>query len=222
MAWFTKEYEAFFKALEKNNEREWFQANKKQYEKEVKKPFEQFITDMILRMQHYDPACKIVAKDAIFRIHRDIRFSKDKTPYKTRMSAVVGRGGRKETTLAGMYLELGNRHCRIYGGVYQPDKDQLFKIRQEIAYNLDEFNAILDDARFKSTFETIRGEQHKRLPPAFKDVHEQQPLIANKQFYYYADLDPDLITSDGLVDALYQAYEIGLPMRNFLFAALED
>ena len=221
MAWFTNDFEQFFRELEDNNNREWYHENKKRFDKQVKKPFDAFITDMILRMQHYDPQCKIAAKDAVFRIYRDIRFSKDKTPYKTQMSAVIGRGGRKETTMAGMYLEMGYRHLRLYGGVYMPDKDQLFKIRQEIAYNLDSFNALLQEKKFKSTFETIRGEQNKRLQPAFKDVQDEQPLIANKQFYYYTDLDPSLITSDGLIDALYEAFEAGLSMRDFLFTALE-
>ena len=222
MAWFTDGYESFFKDLSNNNDREWFHANKKRYEKDVKKPFDAFIGDMILQMQAYDPECRIAPKDAIFRIHRDIRFSKDKTPYKSQMSAVVGKGGRKETTLAGMYLEMGHRHLRLYGGVYMPDKDQLFKIRQEILYNMSDFNALLKDKRFKSTFETIRGEQNKRLPPEFKEVEEEQPLIANKQFYYYTNLDPDLITSDRLIDALYEAFEAGMSMRDFLFTALED
>lgn len=222
MAWFTSAFESYFKDLEANNNREWFHLNKKRYERDVKKPFDAFITDMILRMQQYDPDCKIEAKEAIFRIHRDIRFSKDKTPYKTRMSAVVGRGGRKETTLAGMYLELGHQQLRLYGGVYMPNKEQLFKIRQEILYNSAEFRSILGEPGFKSTFQTIQGEQHKRLTAPFKELQEEQPLIANKQFYYYTNLAPELLTSDQLINALYAAFEAGLPMRDFLLRALEE
>ncbi len=114
MAWFTKEYEQFFDELNNNNEREWFNANKSRYEKHVKKPFEAFVSDLILRMQQYDSACQIQPKDAIFRVNRDIRFSKDKTPYKVQMSAVVGKGGKKESSLTGVYLELGSQHLRVY------------------------------------------------------------------------------------------------------------
>lgn len=222
MAWFTEEYNSFFKELEANNDREWFTANKKRYERDVKKPFQTFIGEMILRMQEIDPACRIEPKDAIFRIHRDIRFSKDKTPYKTRMSAVVSRGGRKDTTLEGMYLEMGNKHIRMYGGVYQPDKDQLFKIRQEILYNQEEFNKLINGKAFKARFGEIQGEKNKRLPPEFAEIAEVQPLIANKQFYYYTNLDPKLLTSDRLIDNFFEAYEESREVRNFLHAPLQD
>jgi uncharacterized protein (TIGR02453 family) len=222
MAWFTKEYEQFFKELSDNNEREWFHANKSTYEKHVKKPFESFVADLILRMQQYDATCHIQPKDAIFRIHRDVRFSKVKTPYKIQMSAVVGKGGKKETSLTGMYLEMGNRHLRVYGGVYQPDKDQLKKLRQEILYNTEEFATVINDKNFKRLFQEIRGEKNKRLDPEFAEIQDLQPLIANKQFYYFANLDPDLITSDKLVDEIFKAFEAGIPVRNFLMAPLMD
>lgn len=163
MAWFTPEFESFLKELQDNNNRDWFTENKPRYERHVKKPFESFVRDLILRMQQYDPACKIEPKDAIFRIYRDIRFSKDKTPYKTNVSAIIGRGGRKEMSLAGMYLEMGHQHLRVYGGVYKPDKDQLNAIRQEILYNQSEFNRVINDAEFKRCFGELRGEKNKRL-----------------------------------------------------------
>lgn len=222
MAWFTPEFESFFKDLAKHNNREWFLDNKKRYEQHVKKPFEHFIGDMITRMQHYDPECRIQPKDAIFRIYRDVRFSKDKTPYKTQVSAIVGKGGRKEMALAGMYLELGNKHARIYGGVYQPDKDQLNAIRQEILYNGQDFKALISDKSFTRYFGEIRGEKNKRLPPDYKELQDEQPLIANKQFYYYSELDPDLITSDQLIDELFLRYEASAKVRQFLHAPLND
>lgn len=222
MAWFTPEYEAFFKELKNNNDRDWFAAEKKRYEKDVKKPFEGFIADMILRMQEEDPECKIAPKDAIFRIYRDTRFAKDKTPYKTQMSAVVGRGGRKETALSGMYLEIGEKHLRFYGGVYQPDKEQLNAIRQEILYNMEEFDQLVNEKQFKKYFTEIQGDKNKRLPAEYAEVLDQQPLIANKQFYYFSNLDPKLITSDKLVESMFELYEVSKPMRHFLHRAISD
>ena len=192
------------------------------YEKHVKKPFELFIGDMILRMQAYDPQCQIQPKDAIFRIYRDVRFSKDKTPYKTQVSAIVGKGGRKEMALSGMYLEMGHQHLRIYGGVYQPDKDQLQAIRQEILYNQSDFEKLIAEKKFKKSFGEIRGEKNKRLPTEFAEIQDQQPLIANKQFYYFSELDPSLITSEKLIDAFYELFEVSAPVRKFLRAPLED
>lgn len=222
MAWFTPEFEMYFKELSENNTKEWFTANKPRYEKFVKAPFEQFIGEMILRMQGYDPQCQIQPKDAIFRIYRDVRFSKNKTPYKTQVSAIVGKGGRKEMALAGMYLEMGYRHLRLYGGIYQPDKDQLYAIRQEILYNQTEFAKLINDQNFKKAFGEIRGEKNKRLSSEFAEIQDQQPLIANKQFYYFCELDPSLITSDKLIDALYELFEVSTPIRKFLHAPLHD
>lgn len=222
MAWFTDEFESFFRELKENNNKEWFDKNKKRFDKHVKKPFDKFVNDMILRMQQYDPECRIEPKDAIFRIYRDVRFSNDKTPYKTQMSAIVGRGGRKDHSLKGMYLEIGDRHLRMYGGVYMPEKEQLQAIRQEILYNLDTFDRVISDKNFKKHFDTIRGEKNKRLPAEFSEVESRQPLIANKQFYYYTDLDPALITGDKLIDKFYEMYELSTPVRDFLRAPLED
>jgi uncharacterized protein (TIGR02453 family) len=222
MAWFKEDYELFFKDLEQHNNREWFTTNKKRYERFVKHPFDAFVTDMILRMQTIDASCRLEAKDAVFRIYRDIRFSKDKTPYKTRMSAVIGQGGRKAPSMEGMYIEIGHQHLRLYGGIYQPDSDQLMRIRQEILYNLETFESLLNEPDFQAAFGTIHGERNKRLNAPFNEVVDRQPLIANKQFYYYTDLNPALITSDELVDALFVAYEKSAPMRRFLHAPLRD
>lgn len=222
MAWFTKEYESFFRELKDNNNKEWFDKNKKRFETHVKKPFEKFIADMIDRMRELDPECRIEPKDAIFRIYKDVRFSKDKTPYKTQMSAIISRAGRKDHSAPGMYLEIGDKHIRIYGGVYMPEKEQLQAIRQEILYNMEEFDKVISHKDFKKHFETIRGEKNKRLEPQFAEVEKKQPLIANKQFYFYSDLDPKLLTSDKLVDEFFRLYNVGRPVQEFLLAALDN
>ncbi|MEL6943413.1 MAG: DUF2461 domain-containing protein, partial [Bacteroidota bacterium] len=105
MKHFTPDFLNFFKDLRANNEREWFHANKKRYEQSVKIPFQAFIADVIEHASIFDPNILITPKDAIFRIYKDTRFSKDKTPYKLHASAVVSRGGRKDLTSIGIYLE---------------------------------------------------------------------------------------------------------------------
>lgn len=222
MAWFTEEFGSYFKNLQAHNDRDWFNDNKKRYEQHVKKPFQQFVADLILRMQAINPNCKIEPKDAIFRIHRDIRFSKDKTPYKTQMSAIIGEGGRKGMAEDGMYIEVGYNHLRVYGGVYMPDKDQLAAIRQEILYNQEEFKKVISDKKFVSIFGEIKGEKNKRLPAEFAEIQNEQPLIANKQFYYFAEIDPKLQLSDQLVDEMFEAYEASTAVRQFLIAPLKD
>lgn len=95
MAYFDENFLKFFKSLNKNNHKEWFDKNKSTYEASVKKPFEKLVADLIFKMQKLHPGFQCEVKDAVFRINRDIRFSKDKTPYKTNVSAVICHGGRK-------------------------------------------------------------------------------------------------------------------------------
>jgi uncharacterized protein (TIGR02453 family) len=220
MHYFTQDFLDFFKELSSNNNRDWFQENKKRYETSIKKPFENFIQDMIYKIHEDDEDLMITPKEAIFRIYRDIRFSKDKTPYKTHASAVIGKGGRKNYTDPGVYLELSSDHLRFYSGIYQLSKDQLENVRSYISNNLNEFNSLLKDKNFKKYYKTIRGEQNKRIPKEYNDIFEKQPLIANKQFYYFTELDPAKILSKNLTDNLMKFYYAAKPMNSFLKKAL--
>ena len=221
MAYFTKDFISFFQELKENNHKEWFDANRKRYVQSVKEPFQAFVAHMIDRVSEDDPQIMITPKEAIFRINRDIRFSKDKTPYKTNVSAIISRGGKKDKTYPGMYFELKPDEVRFYGGVYMLDKDQLHQVRSAIASDLSGFEAALNDAAFKKTFKTLHGEQNKRLPKEFQEVAKKQPLIANKSFYYYNILPAKLITSDKLPDELMACYDQSKPMREWLGNAIK-
>lgn len=220
MSYFTKDYVDFFKELSANNNKPWFDANKKRYEQSVKKPFNDFIQEMINRVRQDDPAVDIAPKDAIFRINRDIRFSEDKSPYKTFMAAVVSAGGRKNHTIPGLYLQFGPEEAHIYGGAYMLDKDVLHKVRTKIASDLDGFDKLLNGADFKEKFGTIHGEQHKRLPAEFQAAAEKQPLLANKQFYYFAKFPLTVITKDDLPELVMSHYFAGKPMNAYLRKAM--
>jgi len=216
MSYFSNDFLVFFNELENNNNRDWFNKNKKRYEKSVKEPFHDFIQDMIFRIHENDETIMITPKEAIFRIYRDIRFSKDKTPYKTYTSAVISPGGRKDYTNPGIYLEFSANYLRFYGGIYGMTKDQLQGVRNLIASNLDEFNSLINDKLFKRTFGEILGEKNKRLPTEFKEVVKQQPLIANKQFYYYKEMDPKNLLRKDLSERLMKYYFVAQPLSKFL------
>ena len=96
MAFFTRDFIDFFKELSADNKKEWFDLNRKRYETSIKRPFAEFVQEMVDRIRADDPAVDISTKDAIFRINRDIRFSNDKTPYKTYMAALVSANGKKD------------------------------------------------------------------------------------------------------------------------------
>jgi len=224
MALFTPTYLNFFRELSENNNREWFHANKKTYEKEVKAPFKAFVQELIDRVGvgEIDSKVMIDPKDAIFRINRDIRFSKDKTPYKVNNSAIVSPGGRKEKEKpGGIYVELSANYLRVYQGAYMISKEPLQELRDMIAERTDEFNALIEDAHFVKMYGQIRGDRNKRLPKYLQEAADKQPLIYNKQFYYFAEMPPETILSDQLVDKIMEVYLVGKPVADFLLQAWE-
>ena len=215
MSHFTEEYHNFFTGLKNNNKKEWFDKNRKIYDNHVKEPFRGFVEEMIVRIHSDNPDVLINASEAIFRINRDIRFSKDKTPYKTHLSAFISPGGKKAKEDPGFYFQLGVEGIRIYSGIHSLDKEKLEKIRWSIVHNLDEFASIINDKNFKSKFGGILGDKHKRIPPEFKEATEKQPLLANKVFYVMANLDSGLITDPKLSEILMEYYFAVKPLLVF-------
>ena len=210
----------FFKELAANNHKEWFGANRKRYEKEVKEPFKKFIGAVIEEIHKTEPELLIEPKDCIFRINRDIRFSKDKTPYKTNVSAVISPGGRKDMSTPGLYMELGPERFAIYGGLYMPDTKLLKQVRTYIANNLVNFKQAYQDKVFVAHYDQIHGEQNKRIDKEFREVAEMEPLLYNKQFYYYAVLPEKEVEADNLLDNVMNYYEAAKPVREFLRSAV--
>jgi uncharacterized protein (TIGR02453 family) len=220
MVYFTKDSFRFLTDLEKNNEREWFNANKKRYTEDLKAPFEQFIADLIEAMTPFFESLPIAPKDAIFRIYRDVRFSKDKSPYKTRVSALVNPGGRKEMTRPGLYIEISAKEIRIYSGLYMLDTQQLKNVRSHISHNLGEFAKLINNTKFKATFGEVRGEQNKRIPKEFEEDLKNQPLLANKQFYYFTTLPTSAALKEGFIKEVVDTYKVAQPLSEFLYEGL--
>jgi len=218
MAWFSPDFNRFFIELAANNNKEWFDMNRTRYEKEVKKPFEVFVGEMIQRVAKVDPNVRIGPKEAIFRINRDVRFSKDKAPYKLNRSALITPAGKKDMNAPGIYFELGPEAVRIYGGAYMPDKEALLRIRSRIAKDLPKFKKLQEDKAFVKHFGTVQGEANKRLPPEFQAAAAKEPLLFNKQFYYGAELPPKTVTSPKLPDVLMEHYHAMAAMSAFLLA----
>ncbi len=222
MAYFNQDFLEFFKELAGNNNKEWFDKNRKRYEKEVKIPFQTFVGDMIELIKKEDPKVNIAPKDAIFRINRDIRFSKDKTPYKLQVSAIISRGGRKDMVSPGIYMEFTPEHVRLYGGVYMCDKDQLYDIRSAISENPKAFKNAYSDKKFVEHFGEIRGEKNKVIPKEFKEIGEEETMIYNKQFYYFGQLPPETVLKDDLDQIVLSYYKASKPVKDFFAKALNS
>lgn len=213
---FQKDFLDFFIELAPNNHKDWFDANRKRYETSVKEPFKDFVTHVIGKLAAKNPAFKdLEAKDCIFRINRDIRFSKDKQPYKLMVSAVVAPEGKKSKAVNGVYFEFGPEHVRVYGGVYEIDKDDLLTVREGIAANPEKFKKAYNNPTFKKVFGEIRGEKNKIVPKELKEAAEKEPLILNKQWYFFTQFKPETVLSDKLDQIILDCYEAGRPVEAF-------
>ena len=216
MIYFTQDYIDFFTELNKNNQREWFHANKKRYEKSVKIPFATFINDLISAVSDLEEPIPMEAKDAIFRINRDIRFSADKSPYKDHMAAIVSPYGKKDHTHPGIYIQANHIDVRLYSGCHSLDKNQLQQLREYIAEKPDEFESLISDAKFVKTFGEIRGEKNKRIPKELIEAAEKQPLIYNKSFYFFKSSSPEILLKKNLIKDLMDSYSVSRSLRLFL------
>jgi uncharacterized protein (TIGR02453 family) len=216
MAFFTPDFLAFFIELAPNNNKDWFDLNRKRYESSVREPFRHFVQHLIDQLALSQPEFKgLEAKDCVFRINRDIRFSKDKTPYKMNVSAIISPNGKKSQAVNGVYFELGPEHVRIYGGVYEIDKDDLLAVREGIAANPDAFKAAYSDKQFVRVFKNILGEKNKIIPKELREAAEIEPLIFNKQWYFYAQFDAEDVLRDDLDKVVLNCYEAGKPVEKF-------
>lgn len=216
MAFFQKEFLDFFIELAPNNNKDWFDLNRKRYEQFVKDPFKKFVDHLIQKVAETDPAFKDVeAKDCIFRINRDIRFSADKTPYKMMVSAVVAPQGKKSKAVNGVYFELGPEHLSVYGGVYEIDKEDLLTVREGIAKDVKKFQKAYNNTTFKKVFGEILGEKNKIIPKELQESAKIEPLIYNKQWYFCTQFDPETILADNLDEIILDCYEAGKPVEQF-------
>ncbi|HRD54500.1 MAG TPA: DUF2461 domain-containing protein [Flavobacteriales bacterium] len=220
MAWFTPDYNKFFIDLAKNNSKEWFDANRKRYEQSVKQPFEAFVAEAIARISKHDKAVTITPKEAIFRINKDIRFSKDKTPYKLEASAIISQAGRKDHSVPGIYFAFGPEATKFYGGCYQPEKEQLLAIREAIMKDGRGFRKAISGKPFMTLFKEVQGEANKVLPAEFKAHAAKEPLIANKQFYVAAERPARLVEDPRLMDLFMEHWLAMRPFNQWLAKAL--
>ena len=216
MAHFQRGFVDFFKNLAKHNDTKWFDVHRKSYENDVKKPFEAFTQAMIARIAAVDPEVAITSKDAVSRINRDTRFSTDKRPYNTHLSAAISKFGRKNKEYPGILFQLSHEGVEVFGGCYAPEKETLAAVRTLIAKDGRGFRKAIEGSAFRKRFGELRGEEMKRIPPEWQKAHAKEPLIARKQFYYQASLPAALVLDDELPDVLMQHFEAGREVNAFM------
>jgi len=222
MTYFTEDFSQFFMELAGNNNTDWFHDNKQRYEKSVKEPFIVFIGKVIEEISKLDPEYQITPKECIFRQHRDVRFSKDKSSYKLYSSAVISPKGRKDKSIPGLYIILSPEDVTIMGGCYNPSTLQLQQIRTAISEDPKAFRALIENEDFKDQFGEVKGEKYKRIPKEFKELFKIEPIIANKQFYYGATLSPETITNKNLDTLVMNYWKTMQPINKFLTEAIDS
>lgn len=220
---FTQDFINFFKELSTHNNREWFAANKTRFKNNVEQPLKDFAGMMITQMQRIQEGLEgLEAKDCVFRIYRDVRFSKDKSPYKTHMAALIGPGGRKDKTTPAMYIQLSAEDVRLYSGAHMLEKDQLLAVRSAIMRDPKGFKKAYSSKKFVETFGEILGEKNKRLTAPFAEGAKQEPLLFNKNFYYLKKWPAKEILRDDFSKTLLTAYKAAAPVNKFLFEAIKN
>lgn len=220
MAYFTQETLKFLSELRENNDRDWFHENKKTYEKYVKEPFNKFVEELIFVIQDFEPNLATTAKNAIFRIYRDVRFSKDKSPYKTHVSASINSGSRTQKNLPGYYIQISGDQIFLGGGIHFVDKFGTLALREHIRDELGEFNSLINDKEFKDKFGELTGDKNKRIPKEFQEAFEKQELIANKNFFYGTNLPASLATSDDFMFIIEDHFRCGSKLNDFFKEAV--
>ncbi len=212
---------SFLQELAKNNTKEWFDANKPMYINS-RESMVVLVNQVIQGVSEFDSSISDQqAKKCLFRIYRDVRFSKNKSPYKTNMGAVIVSGGRK-TGKAGYYIHIEPGASFLGGGVYLPESKILKSIREEVMYGIDEFNNIINDVEFRSFFGDIYGERLKRPPRGFPVDFKDIELLKLKSFALIHPLSDEQILQEEFVDNAHVVFRKMLSFNKFINRAFED
>jgi uncharacterized protein (TIGR02453 family) len=213
----------FLKDLKKNNNKPWFDKNRPRYE-EARADFASFVQQVIDLHGKKDSTIKnLVAKDCMFRINRDVRFSKDKSPYKNNFGVSINKGGKKAMNSAGYYFHLEPGECFAGGGLYLPMPEELKKVRQEIDYNYTDFKKLISAKKFKSVYGDLDKSAEyilSRVPKGYEADNPAAEYLRLKSYIAMVKMsDADLISKD-LVKKTVAAFEALQPVIAFINEAI--
>jgi uncharacterized protein (TIGR02453 family) len=206
----------FLRLLKRNNNREWFQEHKSIYETHVKRPTHQLIEALGHDFRNFAPEMIASPKVSAYRIHRDTRFSKDKSPYKTNVAAVFPPAGLGKHEGAAFYLQIAPSELLIGGGLYMPFPEDLRAVRQHIAENTNAWRRIVQAQAFRKMFGSIGGEQLARVPRGFSTDHPAAEYLRYKQFLAGRTFPGDVATSPRFYKTVIETFQGMLPFIRFL------
>lgn len=206
---------SFLTQLSKNNNKDWFDAHKKEYET-LRKEWISFVSECINGVGAFDPAiASLDPKKCIFRINRDIRFSTDKSPYKNNFGMSLNAGGKNED-FCGYYLHIQPGNCFVAGGAYMPSPERLAAIRQEIDYNFPVFQKILAAKDFKARFGSLSGDKLVRPPKGYEADNPAIDYLKHKGFIAEQKLSDKEINDPALIKSFLKSAQTMKPLLDFL------
>ncbi|MBI3396785.1 MAG: DUF2461 domain-containing protein [Spirochaetia bacterium] len=205
----------FLRALKKNNTREWFKGHEEDYRAAVT-DFTRFVDVLIAKTRKLDNSIgNVSARDCLFRIFRDVRFSRNKSPYKTNFGAFIAAGGKK-STLAGYYFHLEPGACFLGGGLYMPDPKRLALVRTAIETDPGPLRKILAAKSFKSEYEGLSGDRVKTAPRGFSKDHPDLDLIQFKSYTAVAKLEDKALAAKDLDAIIVKRFAALYPLNAWL------
>lgn len=219
---FPREAIQFFRGLEKNNTREWFQPRKEHFDQYVKAPMEQLVEAINAGLAKFAPDHVTEPKKAIFRIYRDTRFSHDKTPYKNHIAASFGRRGMEKMGAGGFYFSVNHKEIEVAGGVYHPDPAAMLTIRTHIANTHEEFRRLLANRKLRTLMGELQGAGLSRVPKGFEATHPAAELLKKKDWIFFRMLDPKLTGSAELLPEILARFEAVAKVIEYLNAPLRS
>jgi uncharacterized protein (TIGR02453 family) len=206
----------FLRALRRHNHREWFLSHKEEYEHNVREPMIALVLALGEQLRQMAPELWTDPARAIYRIYRDIRFSPDKTPYKTHIAALFSVEGLPKHACGSLYFHISPESVEIAGGVYLPGPAELLTIRNHIAANHAEMRRILADRKFKTLFGGLWGQQLTRVPKGFTADHPAEDLLRYKQWLVDVEHPAKLALEPRLYLVLVEAFRAMIPLVRFL------
>lgn len=207
----------FLEVLKANNNRDWFQANKAVYERAHQNVIA-FADSLLDKMRIHDHLETASGKASLFRIYADTRFSKDKAPYKTHFGIRFSRATAQ--LRGGYYFHLEPGHSFIAGGFFAPNPDDLKRIREDISFNYEDWNELLTEPNFVSTFGELRGDEVKTAPKGFDKDHPAIDLLRKKQFILRHDFTDKEVLQPDFVEKLDQTFQNLRPFFDYMSEVL--
>ncbi len=219
---FSEDSIKFLKALKRNNKKEWFDKNRDKYENYLRQPMMNLIDALVPELKKVDPDIVINYK-SIFRINRDLRFSKDKTPYKTHYAAAFCFDRIKKAELPHVYFHIEPGELVIAAGQYSMEPFNLKKIRYKVFSEFDDYLSIINDKEFKKLYGKVTGIKQVRPATGYEEVTDEQlaEILKMKQFYVFKSYDPEVAFDSSFVDLIIQHAKVSHDFVKFLWEAMK-